>query len=82
MCTSFVSEDLNVSTVMSCHGRTPGEKNVCIIFEYFRKGTTSGMFTYSLVKKRGDEKKIKKCKVFKCKILLVFSCFADHSSYF
>lgn len=28
------------------------------------------------------QKKIKKCKVFKCKTLLVFSCFADHTSYF
>lgn len=59
MCMSFVSEDLNVSTVMSCRGCAPGEKNVCIIFRYFSKGTTSGMFTYSLLKKRGDKKKDK-----------------------
>lgn len=59
---SFVSEDPNGSMVMSCRGRAPGEKNVCIILEYFSKGTTSGMFTNSLLKKRGDKKK-KKDKV-------------------
>lgn len=32
--------------------------------------------------KKGDKKKIKPCKVFKCRILLVFSCFADHIHYF
>lgn len=32
--------------------------------------------------KRRQKKKLRKCKVFKCKALLVFSCFADHTSYF
>lgn len=78
----FVSKDLSVSTMMSCCDHAPGEENTCIVFEYFSKGTTSGMFTYSLLKqKRGDRRKIK-CIVFKCKILLLFSCFADHTSYF
>lgn len=81
VCRSFGSEDPAGSMVVSCCGRAPGGKNVCIIFEYFSKGTISGMFTYSLLTKKETKKK-GKCKVFKCKTLLVFSCFADHTSYF
>lgn len=70
MCGSFAREDLNYSHVLLwlCSRR----KEVCIIFKYFSKGKTSGMFTSRLLGRKKRKKKKGEKNVNKCKILLVF----------